>query len=60
MSNALTTSVGDAESRMNALAEKDKNLIALAQKVDALAKRFEALFGQWRGERGEPGKIPRG
>src|SRR6202163_4263157 len=42
----LQGSVGDAESRMEALAAKDKNLVALSQKVDALARRFEALFAQ--------------
>jgi len=43
---ALNTSVGDAESRMSALAAKDKNLIELTQKVDGLTKRFESLFAQ--------------
>ena len=36
----------DAETRMDTLSAKDKNLIALTQKVDALSKRFEALFAQ--------------
>ena len=31
---------------MEALAAKDKNLIALTQKVDGLTKRFESLFAQ--------------
>ena len=31
---------------MEALAAKDKNLIALTQKVDGLTKRFETLFAQ--------------
>src|SRR5438552_217780 len=31
---------------METLGAKDKNLIALTQKVDGLAKRFEALFAQ--------------
>ncbi len=43
---ALNTSVSDAEVRMSALAAKDKNLIDLTQKVDALSKRFESLFAQ--------------
>ena len=43
---ALNTSVGDAEVRMSALAAKDKSLIELTQKVDALTKRFESLFAQ--------------
>ena len=43
---ALQGSVGDAETRMEALAAKDKNLIALSQKVDGLTKRFDALFAQ--------------
>src|SRR5439155_26039740 len=38
--------VGDAESRMEALSAKDKNLAELTQKVDGLSKRFEALFAQ--------------
>src|SRR5262245_22504148 len=43
---SLNTSVGDAESRMTALAAKDKSLIELSQKVDGLTKRFESLFAQ--------------
>ena len=43
---ALQGSVGDAESRMEALSAKDKNLISLGQKVDGLTKRFDALFAQ--------------
>src|SRR5262245_43480184 len=43
---SLNTSVGDAESRMTALAAKDKSLIELSQKVDSLTKRFESLFAQ--------------
>ena len=31
---------------MDGLTAKDKNLIALTQKVDGLSKRFEALFAQ--------------
>ena len=31
---------------MEALAAKDKNLVALTQKVDGLTKRFETLFAQ--------------
>ena len=31
---------------MDALTAKDKNLVELGQKVDGLAKRFEALFAQ--------------
>src|SRR5213076_2939539 len=42
----LQSGVGDAESRMDGLLAKDKNLIELAQKVDGLAKRFESLFAQ--------------
>src|SRR5262249_3244421 len=42
----LQTSVGDAESRMLALTAKDKNLVELAQQIDALHKRFESLFAQ--------------
>ena len=43
----LGSSVGDAESRMeHARRQKTKNLTELTQKVDALAKRFEALFAQ--------------
>ena len=38
---SLQGSVGDAETRMEALTAKDKNLIALTQKVDGLTKRFE-------------------
>src|SRR6185295_13229348 len=38
---SLQSGVGDAESRMEALAAKDKNLIELTQKVDSLSKRFE-------------------
>jgi len=36
--------IGDAESRNGSLAAKDKNLVALTQKVDGLTKRFETLF----------------
>ena len=43
---ALQGSVGDAETRMEALSAKDKNLISLSQKVDGLTKRFDALFAQ--------------
>src|SRR5207244_9326639 len=43
---ALTTAVGDAESRMNGLAARDKNVAALAQGVDNLSKRYETLFVQ--------------
>ena len=43
---SLNSSVGDAESRMSALAAKDKGLIELAQKVDGLTSRFESLFAQ--------------
>lgn len=43
---SLHASVGDAETRMQALAAKDKSLIALSDKVDALTKRFETLFNQ--------------
>ena len=43
---ALQAGVGDAESRMEALGAKDKNLIELGQKVDGLTKRFETLFAQ--------------
>ncbi|MFI5302786.1 MAG: hypothetical protein ACHREM_32250, partial [Polyangiales bacterium] len=43
---ALQTSVGDAESRLQALTAKDKSLIALAQKSDGLTKQFETLFTQ--------------
>src|SRR5438094_4302806 len=42
----LQMSVGDAESRMDALAAKDKNLIALTQTTDSLTKQFETLFAQ--------------
>ena len=42
----LQMSVGDAESRMDALAAKDKNLIALGQTTDSLTKQFETLFAQ--------------
>src|SRR5256885_13061806 len=35
----LQSSVGDAESRMEALAAKDKNLVALTQKVEGLTQR---------------------
>src|SRR3954464_11973896 len=40
----LHSDVGDAESRMEALTAKDKNLIELTQKIDGMSKRFEALF----------------
>src|ERR1051326_8093830 len=43
---ALTASVGDAETRMNALTARDKNVAALTQSVDSLAKRYETLFAQ--------------
>ena len=43
---SLQSNVGDAESRMEALGAKDKSLIELSQKVDALTKRFESLFVQ--------------
>ena len=43
---SLGTTVSDAESRMEALGAKDKNLVALTQKADALTKRFESLFTQ--------------
>src|SRR4029453_15483938 len=43
---SLQSGVGDAESRMEAVAPKDKNLIELTQKIDGLSKRFEALFAQ--------------
>ena len=43
---SLQTGVGDAESRMEALSAKDKNLIELSLKVDGLSKRFESLFAQ--------------
>jgi chromosome segregation ATPase len=43
---ALQGSIGDAETRMESLAAKDKNLALLSQKVDGLAKRFEAMFAQ--------------
>ena len=41
---ALHSDVGDAESRMEALTAKDKNLIELTQKIDGMSKRFETLF----------------
>jgi chromosome segregation ATPase len=44
--HGLQGSVSEAETRMSALAEKDKSFIALTQRVDALTKRFEALLGQ--------------
>jgi len=43
---ALQTNVTDAESRMAALAAKDKSLIELSQTVDGLTKRFETLFAE--------------
>ena len=43
---ALQSSVGDAEARMQALAAKDKSLVALSDKTDGLNKRFETLFSQ--------------
>ncbi len=43
---SLQTSVGDAESRMDALGAKDKNLLELAQKLDLLTKRIDSLFAQ--------------
>jgi chromosome segregation ATPase len=43
---ALHGTVGDAESRVDALAAKDKHLVMLGQKVDGLTKRFEVLFVQ--------------
>src|SRR5262249_13180388 len=42
----LQAGVGDAESRVDALAAKDKNLMELTQKVDGLSNRFESLFAQ--------------
>ncbi len=43
---SLQGALGDAESRLDTLTEKDKNLIALTRKADSLTKRFEALFAQ--------------
>jgi chromosome segregation ATPase len=40
----LHSGVGDAESRMGALTARDKSLLELTQKIDAMSKRFEALF----------------
>ena len=40
----LHSGVGDAESRMEALTARDKNLIELTQKIDGMTKRVEALF----------------
>ncbi len=42
----LQTTVTEAEGRLDTLATKDKHLVALTQKVDGLAKRFEDLFTQ--------------
>src|SRR5438093_2852517 len=42
----LQSAVGDAESRMEGLAAKDKNLVALKPKIDGLTKSFETLFAQ--------------
>ena len=44
--HTLQSTLGEAEGRLDALAAKDKNLVALTQKVDGLAKRFEDLFNQ--------------
>src|SRR5262249_19043554 len=44
--HALTSAVGDAETRMEAIAAKDKGVAALSQKVDAISTRFETLFAQ--------------
>ena len=43
---ALHGSVTDAEARMETVASKEKNIIALTQNVDALAKRFDTLLSQ--------------
>ena len=42
----LTTAVHDGEVRMDMLSAKDRHLIALTTKVDALSKRFETLFAE--------------
>ena len=42
----LQASVADAEARMERRAAKDKSLVGLANKVDALTTQFAALFAQ--------------
>ena len=41
---ALQTSVADGDLRMLAFSAKDRDLIALGERVDGLTKRFEVLF----------------
>ena len=43
---ALQASVTDTEVRVENVAAKDKNLMALSQRVDSLTKHFETLFVQ--------------
>ena len=42
----LQTTVGESESRMDALAAKEKHLSQLNQRVDVLSKDFQGLMGQ--------------
>ena len=44
MDHVAQAGLADAESRMEALTARDKNLIELTQKIDGMSKRVEALF----------------